>query len=289
MGTLLHPQNRSNVTVLILAFNEQRHIERSIQSAYRITRNVVVVDSSSSDRTVEIALALGAEVAFSPAKSFSEKLNWALRELPIQSPWTIRLDADEIFTDTFVEEIGALLGSQSDSVTGIWVRRQIWFMGRWIRRGGMYPVYALRIWRTGLASCRNQVIDEYMMLHKGTSLAAPIDIIDCPNISLTQWVDKHNRYSDIEAAFRTEIRNSVSTTTTGGMAPELIERRVNFLKDGVYYRAPILARPVLLFVYKYFLRLGFLDGKEGLIWHVLHTFWYRFLIDVKILEKRYGR
>jgi len=273
-------------SVIILTRNEERHIERSVRSALRLTPHVFVVDSHSADRTAEIARRFTPNIVFGNFPTFSEKLNWAIDQLPICTPWTIRLDADEIFAEDFLVAIGGLVANQPLSVGGVWVRRQVWFMNRWMRHGAIYPVFALRVWRTGCARCKLQVIDEYMELTQGAAVTAHLDLIDNPVVSIAQWIEKHNRYSETEADYRYVQATADGPGQRGSLFGRTQEARTAFLKNRVYYRVPLFVRPFLLFVYKYIFRAGFLDGTEGLVWHILHTFWYRILIDIKIFEKR---
>jgi len=245
-----------------------------------------VVDSHSADRTVEIARRFTSQIVFGHFATFSEKMNWAIDNLPIRTPWTIRLDADEIFAEDFLASIGGLVAGQPAGVGGIWIRRQVWFMNRWMCHGTIYPVFALRVWRTGCARCKFQVIDEYMELTQGTAVTAQLDLIDNPVISIAQWIDKHNRYSETEAEYRFAQAVANRQEQRGSLFGRTQEARTAFLKNQVYYRVPLFVRPFLLFVYKYIFRAGFRDGAEGFVWHILHTFWYRILIDVKIFEKR---
>ncbi len=282
----MHDGPENNFSIIILTLNEEKHIERALLSATRLTPYVYVVDSQSSDRTVEIANRLKATVVSGKFGSFSEKLNWAIDNLPIHTRWTIRLDADEVFSEYFLSQIGKLVLAQNELTSGIWVRRQIWFMGKWLRHGAIYPVFALRVWRTGYARCKPQVIDEYMEVAGGRSIQAPLDIIDNPRTSIREWVEKHNRYSDIEAEFRIAKGVSFSKRDKTNLARSTQEARSAFLKNEVYYRSPIFVRPFGHWAYKYLLRLGFRDGLEGFVWHLLHSFWYRFLVDVKIYERQ---
>lgn len=273
----------NSVSIIILTFNEEIHIERCLRNAALLSNNIFVVDSYSTDRTVEIAKQFTENIYQGDFKSFSSKLNWAIENLPISSKWTIRLDADEIFCSNFFENIKSLIVGQPNNVTGIFVRRQIWFLNRWMRHGAMYPIYSLRIWRTGLVSCEDRLLDEHMILKEGVSIMSKLDIIDNPKISINLWIQKHNKYSDSEVLnlfYKTDSSDKIKASLFGSKQNETSR----YLKDQVYYKMPLFIRPMIYFFYRYIVKLGFLDGKEGFIWNILHGFWYRLLIDIKIYE-----
>lgn len=278
--------NNSNVlSVIVLTFNEEIHIERCLKNATLISKNIYIIDSYSTDKTVEIAKKYTSNIFQGYFDSFSSKLNWAMENLPISSTWTIRLDADEIFSQDFIENIYPLIDLQTLNVSGIYIRRQLWFLNRWIKYGSMYPIYSLRIWKTGHVFCENRQLDEHIILNKGISIISKMDIIDNPLISLKSWIDKHNKYSDLEVQ-NYLMSNDESINIKGNLISSKQEERKRFLKDNLYYKFPLFIRPFFYFLYRYIFRLGFLDGREGLIWNILHGFWYRFLIDSKIYESR---
>jgi len=277
-------QNDTLVSVLILARNEALHIERSVASARRLTPHVFVVDSTSSDGTAELARLAGAQVVTSNLDRFADKLNWSAENIAFPTPWILRLDADEILTNELIEQLPARLAALDPNVGGVYLRRQIWFMGRWIRHGGAYPTYSMRLWRRGEATCEQRDLDEHMILHKGVPEQFCLDVIDNPVFDLSTWIDKHNRYATLEArsAINAISGNNALKANLCGNALE----RTRWLKVKVFYRLPLFVRPLLYFFYRYLLRLGFLDGVVGFVFHFLHGLWYRVLVDAKILEAR---
>jgi glycosyltransferase involved in cell wall biosynthesis len=282
-------QNDALVSVLILARNEALHIERAVSSARRLTPHVFVVDTNSTDATVERARAAGAEVvAAGDIERFADKLNWSADHIAFPTPWVLRLDADEVLTDELIEQLPARLAAVEPGVSGVYLRRQIWFMGRWIRHGGAYPTYSMRLWRRGEITCETRDLDEHMILRRGQAGGFPLDVIDNPLSDLSSWIDKHNRYATLEArsaANPADESNSAIKASLWGTMPE----RMRWLKVKVFYRLPLLVRPWLYFLYRYILRLGFLDGREGFVFHFMHGLWYRALVDAKLLEARRRR
>lgn len=272
----------ADLTVIILTFNEEKHLGRCLQSLRGVAKRVVVVDCFSTDGTVTLAQAQGAEVVQHAWVNYSTQLNWALDNVPIDTQWTMRLDADEVVTPELAAALNSDLSGYPDSVMGLTVNRQIHFLGRWIRHGGIYPVRMLRVWRSGHGRCENRWMDEHMVV-QGEIAHVDADIADINLNNVTWWTDKHNHYASREAVDLLMHRRQG--------AEEAATARLNFqagmkrwLKQKVYARLPLGLRALLYFLYRYFLRLGFLDGWQGFAFHFLQGFWYRFLVDVKVHE-----
>lgn len=273
------------VSILILARNESIHIARAIESAHRLTPHVYVLDSDSKDGTAAIAESAGALVISGTFDGFSEKLNWGADNIDFPTPWVFRLDADEILTEELIARLPKILAAADSNTCGIYVRRQLWFMGHWLRHGGMYPTQSMRIWRRRTAYCESRALDEHMILRQGRASSVALDVVDNPLFDITTWIDKHNRYATLEAesAIQSSFNHDeVIHANIFGTLPQ----KVRWIKVNVFYRLPIFVRPFLYFFYRFFLRLGFLDGKTGFVFHFMHGLWYRLLVDAKIFEAR---
>lgn len=271
------------LSVIILTRNEEIHIERCLKNALLLTANIFLVDSYSTDKTIEIARKYTSNIFQNNFDSFSSKLNWAIENLPIKTSWTIRLDADELFSHKLLNELNSFVELQSSEVSGIYIKRQLWFLNKWMKHGGMYPIYQLRVWRSGSVSCENRFLDEHMLLNDGVSIKSNFDIIDKPMTSIKVWIEKHNQYSDLEILSINDVAENTNNmkVSINSTKQEEVKR---FMKNNIYYKLPLFIRPFIYFVFRYFIKLGFLDGIEGLIWHLLHGFYFRFIIDVKIYE-----
>jgi glycosyltransferase involved in cell wall biosynthesis len=267
------------LSIYIPTLNEEINLPQCLASVSKLGATIYVVDSNSTDRTVEIAQAAGCQVATGSWRTFSDKMNWAINELPIQTPWTLRIDADEWLTDELIAEIRARLRSTPDDVGAYSINRRVYFLNRWIRFGGMYPLWGTRLWRSGKARCEVRELDEHMEVI-GRIDKLEHDIVDEGQRSLTYWVQKHNQYADSEVReiLRAQGQDDASNTLTTQPA------RKRWLKNNFYYRLPKFWRVFLFWIYRYFFKLGFLDGVPGLIYHTLHGFWYRFLVDAKLYE-----
>ena len=274
----------ADITVLILTLNEECNLPRALESVSSFARRVVVVDSGSTDRTVEIAREAGAEVYEHSFVNHAIQVNWGLDNTGISTPWIFRLDADEIVMPELADFLEHGLASVPDEVDGIEIRRRIRFLGRWIRHGGVYPKYLVRIFRTGRVRCEMAFMDEHMVV-EGRTHRVKADISDENAKPLRWWTAKHNWYSDRELFELLESERVAAQP--GSVQPRLFGtavERTRWLKTNVYGRGPLALRSWLYYLYRFYLKLGFLDGPEGRIYHFLQAYWYRFLVDAKYFE-----
>lgn len=278
------------LTVVILTKNEERHIARAMASIASIADRIVVVDSGSTDRTVELARDGGADVLIHPFVTQAQQFNWALDQLPADTDWVFRLDADEVVTDALASEIKARLSRLSTSVAGIYISRRMTFLGRPIKWGGVFPVRVLRLFRHGRGRCENRWMDEHILV-EGETVGFDGEIVDDNLNSLTWWTEKHNAYASREVVDLLNLEygfmahETVADLRSGQQAG--VKR---WIKEKVYARLPRGGRAFVYFLYRYVVRLGFLDGREGTAFHFLQGFWYRYLVDIKLHEvKTYMR
>lgn len=275
-----------SVTVLLLTHNEEKNIEKCLRSVLPLTSSICIVDSGSTDRTVELAQALGTQVATRKWTTYADQFNWGLDHFDFGTDWIMRLDADEELTPELVKTLQDFLVAPSTNISGVYVRRRVFFLGKWIRHGGYYPTWLLRVFRRGIGRCEALWMDEHIVLSSGTSIHVKADIIDYNNKDLTFWTDKHNKYASREVL---DILDKESIKAAGTIKASFTGHQDSarrWVKDKLYLRTPLFVRPFLYFIYRYFVRLGFLDGTRGLIFHFLQAFWYRFLVDAKLYEHR---
>lgn len=272
------------LVAIILTFNEERHLERCISSLKGVATEIVVADCFSTDRTTEIARSLNATVIQHEWVSHSNQFNWALTQIDPVIDWVIRIDADEIVSPELAGEIGHRLPAVAKNVSGIYLKRRIAFQGQLIRHGGLFPVKVLRLFRNGHGQCEKRWMDEHIKVDGRTEEFAG-ELIDDNLNSLTWWTEKHNKYASLEAIdmlnleFGFMAKDSVANLKNGKQAE--VKR---WLKEQIYARLPLGVRAASYFCYRYFVRLGFLDGRTGLVFHGLQGLWYRFLVDAKIDE-----
>jgi glycosyltransferase involved in cell wall biosynthesis len=280
--------NRSSaldLTVVVLTLNEERHIARCLESVRGLAQRVIVVDSGSTDETRKIAEDLGADIYINRFVNHSIQMNWGLDNTQIQTTWVMRLDADEVVTPSLSKLLKQQLLLMPASIVGLTINRQIHFMGKWIRHGGIYPIRMLRIWRNGQGRCENRWMDEHIVVDGGIS-HLNADIADINLNCVTWWVDKHNRYSVREAIDLLGSEGIRPATGAEGTAMSRQARIKRWVKYSVYAHLPLGLRSWAYFFYRYVLRVGFLDGWRGFVFHFLQGFWYRFLVDVKVYELR---
>lgn len=276
-----------SISVIILTYNEEIHLERLMKNIVDFADEIFIVDSFSTDKTLEIAKQYGCKIFQHKFENQAQQFNWALDNLEIKNEWILRLDADEYLTEELKEEISFSLNpltprprsrlrfrlgfgekeiSSSEEVNGFYIKRRIYFMGRWIKHGGYYPTWILRLFKKGKARSDQREVDEHIVLLEGKAGKFKNDFIDDNKKDLTWWIEKHNNYASREAA-------------------AVLAGDFGIGKKKFFYKLPLFFRVCLYFCYRYFIRLGFLDGKEGLVFHFLQGFWYRFLIDAKIYKK----
>ena len=277
-----------SITALILSFNEELHIRRCIERLMPLCERVVLIDSYSTDRTVEIARELGAEVIQNPFRSHADQFDWGMRHAQVTSDWTLRMDSDEFLEPVAQAEIRDVLPTLGPEVTGVDFRRKVYFRGRWIRYGGYYNTILTRLWRTGKAEIEHRWMDERILLLEGDRIWLKRgDLVDENLNDIGWWVNKHNGYATKRMIdFLNLEYRMFATDDRLGESKRLADRWKQFSKNGIYARAPLYLRAMLYFFQRYVLQLGFVDGKLGFLWHFMQAFWYHMLIDAKIEEGR---
>ena len=277
------------VAAVVLTLNEERNLPGCLASLAGWVREIFVVDSGSTDGTLAIAREAGATVFQHPFEHYGAQRNWAIDNLPIAAPWTLHVDADERITPELCESITAALARGSASlgqIDGFLVSRRTMFMGRWIQHGGHYPAWHLRLVRTGAARCEDRLYDQHFYV-AGAVQKLQGDLIDTLTPDLATFTARHLRWAALEAAEQEAPADAVGRIRGKLATDNAIERR-RWLRDW-YARLPLFVRPTAYFLYRYIVRLGFLDGRAGLVFHVLQGFWFRFLVDALIFERRVRR
>lgn len=271
----------ANLTIIILTKNEEQNLKKCILSFKNVAQRVVVVDSFSTDKTVELATLLGAEVYEHQFENHAAQFNWALDNIDLKTEWVMKVDADEEFTPELADEIGEKLDNLSKNVNGVILRRRVYFMGKWLKHGGKYPELLLRIFRVGHGMSEMKLMDEHLIVTDGDVITFKNDFSDNNNKSLEWWINKHNWYSNKEVYEQQTKADNDAIEKTAQSTQAKIKR---FIKNHGYYSLPKFFRAHLYFIYRYYFRLGFLDGTEGRIYTFLQAYWYRFLVDAKMYE-----
>lgn len=275
-----------NLAVIILTFDEECHIARALQSVSTIARQVFVIDSGSTDRTVEIARGMGAVVLSHPFVNQARQFQWGLDNAPITATWVMRLDADAIIEADLAQEINERLPSVPADVVGVNLNRKHIFMDRWVRHGGRYPLRLLRIWRHGQGRVEDRWMDEHMVVWGGRTVTFKGGFADHNLNDLAFFTAKHNKYATREAIDvlnqRLDLFPRDETLTNRSASWQAWFKRC--VKERIYNRLPFTISATFYFVWRYVFQLGFLDGRSGLVYHFLQGFWYRFLVGARLIE-----
>lgn len=272
-----------SLAVIILTRDEEANLGACLSGLGDWTRRCRVVDSGSRDRTIEIAQAHGVRWVHHDFETHARQSEWALNYLGLEEDWVLGLDADQRLTPQLREEIAAELERREPGdggPAGYFVKRRQIFRGRWIRHGGYYPKYLLKLFRRECVRLdRNELVDHHFYV------AGPVarfrhDLIEDNRNEhdIAVWIEKHNRYAVLQA--REEFQARVRPRLPGSFweNPDVRTRRLK----AAWGRLPLFFRPFLYFLYRYVFRLGFLDGREGLVFHFLQSFWYRLLVDIHL-------
>jgi glycosyltransferase involved in cell wall biosynthesis len=274
-------------TIIILAFNEEQHLPRLLESIKSLNAQIYIVDSGSTDKTLDIANAYGAIIKYNKFENHPKQWDFALKNCAVSTPWTIGLDSDHIvLPELLVMLQGFSNATIPTDVNSIFFNRKNYFKGRWLKHGGYFPKYLMKMFRTNVGFSDLSENMDHRFVAEGKSIIWEKGYLKEENLKenrISFWIEKHNRYSDQVAHEEIERKNQLRSQT---IQPKFFgnpDERVAFLKK-IWWNMPLFVRPFLYFFHRYFIQLGILDGKEGLIFHFLQALWFRFVVDVKIFE-----
>lgn len=273
-----------DISVIILTYNEEIHIRRCLENVKQFASKVYVVDCFSIDRTAQIAKELGAEVIEHewPGNQ-AEQFNWALDNLPITTEWILRLDADEYLLPGLIEELLEKLPVIPESVSALFLSRARAFCGKILHHGIVNNIRIIRIFRKGKARYEKRLMDEHLSVLSGETIDMKNQFVDDNRMPIGLFIDKHNGYATREAALLLDAEYHLTNMDS---LPQDYGREVEKKRTqkARYARMPLFWRAFGYFVYRYIIKLGFLDGKEGFLWDFLQGWWYRTLVDAKVYE-----
>jgi glycosyltransferase involved in cell wall biosynthesis len=279
--------NSCSVAVIIITFNEEVNLPYALQSALGWAQQVFVVDSLSTDRTARIAEDLGAAIYSHPFESFWDQKNWALDHLPIEAEWILFLDADEYLSEEIKQEISQVLESVPQDVSGFVTKMKFMYLGRWLRHGNLYKNLVRLVRKDKGTFIQTSGCREKLVI-KGRLEKLRSYIVHDDHKMLRDWVFKQMDRILIDATEtlnENDVRKEVVSSQDS--SPLVVEGgRSRWLKQMLGY-LPGPLRPFSQFFYRYILRLGFLDGWQGFIYHFLLQFWYPFMVEAVALELRY--
>lgn len=267
----------ADITAIILTKNEEINIADCIKSISTIVKRIIVIDSFSTDKTVEIAKLYGAEVYQHPFENYAKQYMYGVQVANINTMWTLRIDADERLTQDSSQELAVLCDEHMNTdVAGIVLRFKKNFLGRDLYHGGVYPWKKMNCYKTIMGSIEIRSMDEHIVLTSGRIVEMKHDCLHFDFKDLEYFINKHNWYSSRETVDyfenleKSKLRYNLDAKT---------RFKMNF-----YYKLPLGARAHIYYIYRYYIKLGFLDGNEGKIYTFLQAYWYRYLVDAKIYE-----
>ena len=274
-----------DISVIILTFNEQLHIKRCLDRISPVVKDVFIIDCFSTDKTLEIAGEYNnVRILQNKWVNYATQFNWGLEHADIKTKWVLRLDADEYLTPELVEELEHKLPALSADVTGVVFPLRRVFLGRTIRRG-MPVIKLMRLFQYGKASSEVRMMDEHIQLTEGHSVDFENEFADDNLNNLSWWTQKHVGYAIREAVDLLDMEYDLTGSAKSDEGKQLNEQALaKRMRKHKYARQPLFWRSFAYFCYRYFFRLGFLEGKEGFLWHFLQGWWYRTLVDAKVLE-----
>ena len=277
---------KSNITCVILVKNEELNIRRCIESIKDLAERIVVVDSGSTDSTLDICHEYNCDVFYHEFENYGNQINWALDNTDIRTKWVYRIDADEVVTPELKEEILEKTKlHENDDVNGLIMKFNVYFLGKVLKHGGS-SIYNLVIFKNGIGRYTDRMMGEHVELKEGNSekLKHPCLHYDCKDLST--WINKHNWYSSREVIDYFERKQEGKK---GDPNYYKVASRTASLRDKFYYKLPSFFRAHLFYIFRYYCKLGFLDGKAGKAYCYLQAYWYRFLVDAKLIEAKINK
>jgi glycosyltransferase involved in cell wall biosynthesis len=274
------------VTVLFVTRNEEANLERSLASVHDFADQIFVIDSESSDRTVEIARRYADDVvplAYDHTRIIPWIFQWGLDHLPIRNEWVLILEADQAVTPGLREELATLFAREQIRENGFYIRRRQIYRGKAIRFGGYGSKRILKLFRKSVSSL-DPVEQDTRVYVRGAvgDLHHPLEEWNKKENSILFYLEKHLRYAEAFAREELERRRGLAFKAK----PRLFgtpDERILWQKS-LWYRMPLYVRPFLYFFYRYGILLGFLDGWNGFVFHFLQAFWFRLIVDIRLSE-----
>lgn len=269
----MNSKGKTPVSVLVTTQNEELNLEDCLQSVIPWADQVMVLDSGSEDRTLEICEQYPIDLySHGPYEGAAIQRNWALDNLPFQNTWILLLDADERVPPALAKEITGIIDKDGDGKVAYWVNRRFIFYGHWIRYCGWYPSWNIRLFMHGKARHEMRAVGPHLLVD-GEAGYLKNDLIHEDLRDLSFWIAKHNRYSNWEA--KDHHQRLTGSRKAGFLEKAPAHTKVKrLLKDTIWPRLP--GRGILMFFYLFVIRLGFLDGLHGFRFCVMHGIFEHF-------------
>lgn len=276
-----------NFTFIILTYNEEIQLPRLLQSIKDLDAETFVLDSGSIDNTITVAENFGAKVKTNSFVNHPKQWDCALKNFDVKTSWIIGLDADQTVSPELFQLLKDFDKTKVADVNGIYFNRKNFFQGQWIKHGGYYPFYQLKMFRTGIGFSDMSENMDHRFIVPGKTVIWKTGFLIEENLkenNIEFWLAKHHRYSTLIAEQEFNGKKNKTPYLRSKLFGSPDEKRA--LLKNLWWKLPLGLRPILYFVYRFVFKLGFLDGKVGRKFHYLHSFWFRNLIDKKLKELR---
>lgn len=270
------------VTVLVLTYNEELNIEKCLKSLSGWIDEIIILDSNSTDSTINIVKNYTKNIYYHDFETHAKQWNWAMKNIEINNEWVLGLDSDQSVSPGLKDKLTELFSNDLMDTKGFYVRRKQIFLGQWIRHGGYYPKYLLKLFKKQNVRIDDKELVDHHFYIDGKTKIIENDIVE-ENIkenNLTFWFGKHLKYADLIA--KESLNNNKKNPNIIVDGPDGHTMRMKKM----YNSLPLFLRPFLYFIWRYIFQFGFLDGTRGLIFHFLQAFCFRFLIDSIIFSKK---
>ena len=284
------PETKLPISCVILTYNEEKNLTRTLKSVSQWVGEIFIVDSFSTDKTLKLAEEFTDKIYQHCFNSHVQQWSWAFKKLPFSFQWCLALDADQVVSLDLQNELKKIFKNLPLDFEGFYINRRQIFQGKWIRFGGYYPKYLLRLFKLKAVYCdERELVDKHFYVNGKTAILKS-DIIEenYKENNISFWIEKHNRYSSLLAQEEVRFKNDNYRDLIKPCLWGNPDQSILYFKRS-YYRFPLYIRSFIYFLYRYLLRLGFLDGRKGLLFHFLQGFWYRLLVDIKVEELKRQR
>lgn len=266
------------IKIIILTYNSEKTILNQIQNLKKLSSHIYVVDSYSTDSTVQILKKINIPFYQRKFDTYSRQRNWAQKKICTENDWVFHIDSDEILSEQLIQEIKVL--QKKNKCAGFLIQRKSYFQNKPIRHGYTNPSFHLRLFKSSNGFCEDRLYDQHFIV-KGTLKYLQFPLLDFQNESWDEWKLKHKKWAKNEALeylSNNNNNNQVKPLRNGN----IIEKKRSNKK--LYYSFPILLRPFLLFIYSFFFKKGFLDHPFIWKYHVYHALLFRLYVDIAIIK-----
>tara|TARA_Y100000389_G_C17426848_1_gene500074 strand:- start:656 stop:1498 length:843 start_codon:yes stop_codon:yes gene_type:complete len=271
-------KNRKQIAIAFLTFNSDKTIRNSLKKASKISRNIYVVDSFSSDKTIEICKSFHCKIIKRKFKNYSEQRNWIIKKLNKKNYlWQLHLDADEVLDFKLIKKINHTIKNNKQNKSAFLIKRKYYFLNKKINFPGLNE-WHLRLFKSRTTYCENTLYDQHFITNSSKGKIYGY-VHDNDKYNLKQWKQKHVKWASFEA--KNFIKKNFFTNKFKYQDdPRYFYRSIKI----IYYKLPLFVRPCLYFIFRYFFKLGFLDGKIGFMYIFYQCLWFRFLVDKNIYK-----